>query len=236
MILLGLSKGGFVGVGVLSMPMIAQIVPPIQAAAIVLPILIVQDAVGVWAFRRTWDGHVLAVMLPGAVIGIVGGYLFAAHLPEQWVLGALGVISIVFSVQRLWIERGGRVVAAQRLPDWVGFTCGVGAGVTSQIAHAGGPPFQIWVLPMRLQRDILVGTTAIFFAAVNWIKVPAYVALGQFTATNAILTASMLPVAILSTFAGVKLVRSVSPDRFYTMIYLLTLALGVKLIWDAAVL
>jgi len=235
-ILLGLSKGGFVGVGVLSMPMIAQIVPPIQAAAIVLPILIVQDAVGVWAFRRTWDGHVLAVMLPGAVIGIVGGYLFAAHLPEQWVLGALGVISIVFSVQRLWIERGGRVVAAQRLPDWVGFTCGVGAGVTSQIAHAGGPPFQIWVLPMRLQRDILVGTTAIFFAAVNWIKVPAYVALGQFTATNAILTASMLPVAILSTFAGVKLVRSVSPDRFYTMIYLLTLALGVKLIWDAAVL
>ncbi|HSW24922.1 MAG TPA: sulfite exporter TauE/SafE family protein, partial [Burkholderiaceae bacterium] len=173
--------------------MFALAVPTLQAAAIMLPILIVQDVVSVLVFRRTWDGHVLAVMLPGAVVGIALGYLFAASLDERWVMGALGVISIAFAGQRLWAERGGRVVPARALPDWTGVLCGVGAGLTSQIAHAGGPPFQIWVLPRRLDREALLGTTAIYFATVNWIKVPAYVALDQFTAPNMIAAAALLP-------------------------------------------
>jgi len=233
--LMGLGKGGFIGVGNMSMPMLALVLPPLQAAGIVLPILIVQDAVGVWAFRKSWDGHVLAVLLPSAIVGIGLGYVFAASLSERWVLGALGFISIVFAAHRLWIERGGRQVAAQKLPDWVGVACGIGAGLTSQIAHAGGPPFQIWVMPRRLPRDVLVGTTAIFFAAVNWIKVPAYVALGQFTTANLVATAALLPVAIVSTFAGVWLVRTVSAERFHGLVYGFTALLGVKLLWDALV-
>lgn len=215
------------------MPLLALALPPLQAAAIMLPILIVQDVVGVWSFRRNWDGHVLAVMLPSAAVGIGLGYIFAASLSQRWVLGALGFISLLFAVHRLWIERGGRVVAAQKSPDWVGMACGIGSGLTSQIAHAGGPPYQIWVLPRRLPRDVLIGTTAIFFAAVNWMKVPAYAALGQFTAPNLIATAALMPVAIFSTFAGVRLVRSVSAERFYTLVYGLTAFLGVKLLWDA---
>jgi hypothetical protein len=216
------------------MPLFALAVTPVRAAAILLPVLIVQDVVGVWCFRRTWDGHVLAVLLPGAVVGILVGYLFAASLPDRWVMGALGLISLVFSAHRLWIERGGRVAPASRLPDWAGILFGVGAGLTSQIAHAGGLPFQIWVLPRRLPRDMLVGTTAIFFAAVNWLKVPAYVALGQFTRSNAIATATLLPLALVSTLAGVRLVRSVPPDRFYRLIYALMGLLGAKLLWSAA--
>lgn len=232
-ILLGLAKGGFIGVGNLSMPMLALVIPPLQAAAVVLPILIVQDAVSVWSFRKSWDRHVLAVLLPSAATGVGLGYLFAASLSERWVLGALGLISLVFATHRLWLERGGREVAAQKLPDWVGILCGAGAGLTSQIAHAGGPPFQIWVLPRRLPRDVLVGTTAIFFAAINWIKVPAYVALGQFSATTLLTTAALLPIAIVSTFAGVRLVRNVPAERFYTIVYVLTALLGVMLLWDA---
>lgn len=232
-ILMGLGKGGFIGVGTLAIPLMALVVPPVQSAAILLPLLIVQDVVGVWSFRHSWDRHVMKVMLPGAILGIAGGYLFAASLREDWMLFALGLLSILFGAQQLWRARGGRIAPSQKLPDSVGALCGVAAGLTSQIAHAGGPPYQIYVFPQRLERDVLVGTTAIFFAVVNWIKVPAYVALGQFTPVNLLASAALAPVAIVATFAGVWLVRRVHPDRFYALVYGLTVAVGVKLLWDA---
>jgi len=231
-ILLGLSKGGFAGVGALGTPMLALIVGPVEAAAIILPILIVQDVVSVWAFRKSWDGRVLALMLPGAVIGIALAYAFAARLPEAGMQIALGLISVLFAARSLWLQRGGRVPAPADPPAWFGFLMGIVSGVTSQIAHAGQPPFQIYVLPKRLARDVLVGTTAIFFAAVNWIKVPAYLALGQFTRTHLLTSLAMVPLALASTLAGVWLVRRVDADRFYTLIYWLMLAIGLKLIWD----
>lgn len=228
----GLGKGGFIGVGGIALPLMAQVMPPLQAAAVLLPLLIAQDMVAVWSFRNSWDRRIMLVMLPSAIIGIALGYVFAASLSEAWILIALGAISILFAGQRLWIERGGRAAPSRVLPNWVGVGCGVASGLTSQIAHAGSPPYQIWVLPQRLGRDILVGTTAIFFAAVNYIKVPAYIALGQFTPVNLIVSAALLPVAILGTFLGVRLVRRVDPDRFYTLVYWLTVLLGGKLLWD----
>ncbi len=232
-ILVGLAKGGFAGLGSLGMPLMALALPPVQAAAILLPILIVQDAVGVWAFRKTWDGHVLAVTLPGAAIGIFLGWLLAARVSADAVLAAVGLIAMLFGMHRLWIERRGAITASSQSPGWVGSIFGMISGFTSQIAHAGAPPFQMWVLPRRLPRDIFVGTNAIFFAAVNWIKVPAYAALGQFTRTNLAATAVLMPVAILATFAGVVLVRKVSAERFYTLIYVLLILVGAKLLWDA---
>ena len=232
-VLLGLGKGGFVGVGTLATPLLALAMSPLQAAAIILPLLIVQDSVGVWAFRKTWDPHILKVMLPGVVIGILIAYLFSASLPETWVLGALGLISVLFGLQRLWVQRGGRIAPAKMWPDWAGFACGIGSGVASQIAHAGAPPYQIWVMPRRLPRDMLVGTTAIFFAVMNWMKVPTYVALGEFTTANFIATLALLPVATGSTFAGVWLVRRVEPQRFYGLAYALLTLVGGKLLWDA---
>jgi len=229
----GLAKGGFSGIGALSMPLLALVIDPVRAAAILLPILIVQDAVSVWAFRRTWDGHVLKVMLPGMATGVLLGYLFAARVPESAVLGAVGAISILFGLHRLWAERGGAVVLPSKAPDWTGTLFGTLSGFTSQIAHAGAPPFQMWVLPRRLPRDTLVGTTAIAFAAMNWMKVPAYAALGQFTRANLTATALLTPVAVVSTFAGVALVKRVDAARFYTLVYLLMIALGIKLVYDA---
>ena len=231
-VLLGLSKGGFVGVGALALPLMALAAPPVAAAAILLPILIVQDVVGIWAFRKTWDRHVLAIMLPGAALGILLGYLVAAQVSSDGVLVAVGLLSILFAAHRLWSERGGQIVAGSQSPAWVGALCGIAAGFTSQIAHAGGPPFQIWALSRRLERDVFVGTTAIFFGVVNWLKVPAYVALGQFTPANLLATATLLPVAIVSTFLGVALVRRVSAARFYTLIYVLMLGVGLKLVSD----
>ena len=233
-VLLGLAKGGFAGMGALSLPLIALVISPVQAAAILLPILIVQDVVSVWAFRKSWDGYVLGWTLPGAAIGIGLGYLFAARVSADAVLGMVGGISILFGLYRLWVERRG-VPRASTAPGWMGGLAGIASGFTSQVTHAGQPPFQLWVLPRNLPRDVLVGTTAIFFAAVNWIKVPAYWALGQFTPANLATAAALMPVAIGATLAGVWLVRRVPPERFYTAIYILMIAVGVKLVWDAAV-
>lgn len=232
-ILSGLAKGGFAGIGALAMPVMALAIDPVRGAAILLPILILQDAVGVWAYRRSWDGHILAVILPGATVGILLGWFFAAQVSEVAVLGVLGAISVLFGLQRLWVERGGAITLPSNSPTWVGFLFGIASGFTSQIAHAGSPPFQMWVLPKRLTRDMLVGTTAFAFAAMNWMKVPAYAALGQFSRDNLIATAMLAPVAILSTFAGVALVRRVDPARFYTLIYILMILLGLKLMADA---
>ena len=205
---------------------------PVQAAGILLPILIAQDVIGVAAFRKTWNGYVLAVMLPSAVIGVVLGWWFAASVSSNAVLIAVGAISVLFGVYRLWIERGGRIIASSRSPTWVGTLFGVATGFTSQVAHAGGPPFQMWVMPRRLERDVLIGTTALFFAALNWIKVPAYVALGQFTRDNALTTFVLLPFALIGSLAGVWLVRRIAMERFYTIIYVLMIVAGTKLVWD----
>lgn len=232
-VLSGLAKGGFSGVGALSTPILALAIDPVSAAAILLPILIVQDVVSVWAFRHSWDGRVLAIMIPGMAIGVALGYVFAAQVSESAVLGVLGGISVLFGLQRLWIERGGAIALPSNSPAWVGVLFGVASGFTSQIAHAGSPPFQMWVLPRRLPRDTLVGTTAISFAVMNWLKVPAYAALGQFTRPNLTATALLVPIALISTLAGVRLVRRVDPARFYTLIYALMVLLGLKLMADA---
>lgn len=232
-ILIGLAKGGFTGLGALGTPLMALgMDDPVRAAAILLPILIAQDVVGVAAFRRSWDGSVLVAMLPGAAVGIGLGWLLAARISSDAVMAALGAISILFGLYRLAAERGGRIAASSTSPAWVGGLFGIAAGFTSQIAHAGGPPFQMWVMPKRLDRDVFVGTSAIFFAIVNWIKVPAYVALGQLTRDNAVAAAALLPVALLASLAGVKLVRRVPMGRFYTIVYVLMIVAGGKLLLD----
>jgi uncharacterized protein len=232
-LLIGLAKGGFTGLAALGTPLMAiGMDDPVRAAAILLPILIAQDVVGVAAFRRSWDGRVLAAMLPGAVAGVGLGWLLAARISGEAVMAAMGAISILFGGYRLWIERGGRLVASSTSPAWIGSLFGVATGFTSQIAHAGGPPFQMWVMPRNLPRDVLIGTTAIFFATVNWIKVPAYVALGQFTASNAMTALVLLPFAVGASFAGVKLVRLVPGERFYRIVYWLMIVAGLKLLLD----
>lgn len=231
-ILLGLAKGGFSAVGAMAMPIFAMAVPPTAAAAILLPVLLVQDVVSVWAFRKTWDRWVVAWMLPGGIVGIVLGYLLAAHLSISVVKGVLGVITLGFALYRLWVERGGRIVAASTSPGWIGGLFGVAAGFTSQIAHSGAPPFQMWVTPRKLPHLVFAGTGAILFATLNWIKVPFFMALGEFTHENLAASALLMPLALASTFAGVWIMRRINPERFYKLIYLLMVLLGAKLAWD----
>jgi hypothetical protein len=233
-ILLGLSKGGFSGVGMLSLPLMALFISPIQAAAITLPILVVQDVVSVWAFRRNWDRRNVAILLAGALVGVLLGYLLAARVSDAAVKLAVGTISVFFALRRLVLERGrtNAVPSSATVPR--GLFWGLVTGFTSMIAHAGGPPFQIYILPQRLPRDVFVGTGAILFALINWMKVPSYYALGQLTDENLATSIALFPVAIASTWAGVWLVRRVPAERFYTLIYALLILVGLKLAYDGA--
>ncbi len=232
-ILVGLGKGGFAGLGSAAMPIMTLAIDPISGAAILLPLFIVQDAVGVWAFRKNVDWRMLGWTLPGAVVGTFLGWLLAASVSVWVVEAAVGAIAMGFGLQRLAAMRGSSLQVSNTQPEAVGLFWGGLSGFTSQVALAGGPPFQIWALSRNLSRDIFVGTSAFFFAVINWFKVPAFFALGQFTERNAVLTGILLPLAIISTFVGVWLVRRVEAERFLALINLLMVAVGLKLLWSA---
>lgn len=232
--ILGLAKGGFAGLGVLGVPIMALGMSPVLAAAILLPILLVQDVFSVKTFGAHRDDAVLKRMVPGACLGIIAGWALARFVSVPAVETAVGVIAFGFGVQRIVAERRG-VPARIRggLGGAVeGVAMGAAAGFTSQIAHAGGPPFQMHVLPRKLPRDVFIGTSSVFFALINWLKVPAYWALGAFTPNNLWLAAALMPVALLSTWAGTVLVRRVDGPRFYAIMHVLMILVGGKLAWD----
>ena len=231
-VLLGMAKGGLAGVGALATPLAALVLPPATAAALLLPVLIVQDVISVWSFRKTWDGWIIGWMLPGAALGILAGWYYAERVNEAQLMAALGAITLAFGLYRLWVERGGRIVAASQSPGWVGSLFGFATGLTSQIAHAGGPPFQMWVTPRRLPHLFFIGTSSVLFALINWMKVPAYLALGAFPHEVVVAALLLMPLAIVSTLLTVRWMKRMNPERFYVLIYALMVLLGAKLLWD----
>ncbi len=229
---IGLSKGGFSGVSAMAMPVFALETSPVRAAAILLPIMIVQDWVGVWAFRRDFSARNLAILLPSAIIGIALGWALANYVKEAWVLLAVGLISIAFVVF-MGLPESFRAAGPAKPKIVPGFVWGSIAGFTSMISHSGGPPFMVYTVPQKLSPPKLAGTAALFFAAVNLLKVPPYFLLGQFGADNLRDSAMLLPVALASTFAGVWVVRRISAEKFYGVILTATLLIGLKLVYDA---
>lgn len=232
-ILVGLAKGGFAGLGAAAIPLLALVMDPVAAAGMLLPILMAQDIVSVWAFRKSFDRRTLLLTIPGAMVGIFLGWWFAAAVNADAVRGLVGVIALAFGAYRLLPMLGKQVRLTGPAPEWLGTVMGGVSGFTSQIAHAGGPPFQIWALSRNFPHLVFVGTSSIFFAIINWLKVPAYAALGQFNISNMTLTALFMPLAIASTFAGVWLVERVSAERFNTIINVLMMVVGVELIRQA---
>lgn len=229
--LMGLSKGGFSGLSIMAIPLLALVVSPVKAAALMLPILIVQDVVSTWAFRRDFDLRNLAIMLPGSALGIFIGWLMAAHVSDDLVKIGVGVISIGFVII-YWRKRAitGEPIRGNLGP---GLFWGTLAGFTSFVAHAGGPPFQVYVMPQRLAPQTYVGTSTWFFTITNLAKVLPYFLLGQFSTENLGTSVALFPLALVATLAGVWLVRRIAAEKFYTLIYTLTFLVGIKLLWDS---
>lgn len=232
-ILVGIGKGGFSGVGLLSVPLMALVVPPLQAASIMLPILMVQDVVGVWAFRKDYCGRDLKYLFPSGIAGLALGYFFVRDVPNGVIIIIVGLIAAVFVIYQV-TRRGASALTPKDAALGPATIWGTATGFTSFVANAGGPPFQVYMMPRLHSPRVYAGTSTIFFAVLNYIKFPAYIYLGQMTAENLLTSAVLSPLAIVSIASGVWLVRRVSADSFYRIVYALTFAVGLKLLWDGA--
>jgi len=236
---LGLSKGGFAGLGMIATPLLALVVPPLEGAAILLPILICQDAISVWTYHRSWSAWNLKELLPGSVVGVGAAWVFAIYLSNAAIALTVGAIALIFVVYT-WLGAGLRAYLGrppkqpQRPHPALGILCGALSGFTSTLLQVGGPPFQIHMLPQRLEKFTLVGTTVIFFTILNWMKVVPYLALGQFSARNLATSALLLPLAVATNFLGIWLVRITPTDRFYRIAYVLMFLIAIGLLWQGA--
>jgi uncharacterized protein len=226
---LGLSKGGFAGIGMISTPLLALVVPPLQAAAILLPIILVQDAISVWIYRRTWSAWNLKVLLPGSIVGVGAAWLFAAYVSDAYIALTVGLIGLGFTLNT-WI--GGEAATAQRPSAASGVFWGSLSGFTSTLVQVGAPPYQIHILPQRLDKLTLVGTTIMFFALTNVMKIVPYAGLGQFSMRNIATSAVLLPLAIASNFLGIWLMHKTPTEMFYKISYGLMFVISLALIWQ----
>lgn len=232
-ILAGLSKGGFGGtIGMLAVPMMSLVISPVQAAGIMLPILITMDAVGLFAYRSSFDRRSLLILLPAAILGICAGWATAAWVEEAHVRLIVGIISLLFVAD--YIRKRKRPKGEQPHQPIKGIFWGAVSGYTSFVSHTGGPPYQLYMVPLRLAPAVFAGTTVIFFSVVNVIKLVPYFLLGQFDSTNLVTAAVLLPLAPLATLTGVRLVKIVDQAVFYKIIYVAMFVVGLKLVYDGA--
>lgn len=228
----GLSKGGFAGgLAMLGVPAMALVISPVQAAGIMLPILVVMDVIALIAYKGRADRTALAILLPAAVLGIAVGWATAAYVNETYVTLLIGVLALLFVADHLWRENA--VSGSRQHNRAKGSFWGLVAGFTSFVSHTGGPPFQLYMVPLRLAPTLFAGTAVIFFAVVNVVKLVPYFLLGQFDSTNLTTSLVLLPIAPLATLAGVKLVKIIDPVIFYRLIYVLMAVIGVKLVYDS---
>ena len=227
----GVSKAGFgAGIEALAVPVLAIFLVPQFAAAVMLPILLVIDWVNLWRWRKDWDRRVLVRVLPAAAVGIlVGAFLFNVFEPDALRL-VVGLLALAFLAQRLFLP----IEAFEGAPPPPGVSvvlAGV-AGMTSTLAHAGGPPAKIVLLRERLQKNAFVATNSYWFAAMNLMKLPAYLALGQLSTASLAMTAKLALVVPFGVAAGYWLNGRVS-ERAFNGIILVALGLaGVRLVYD----
>jgi uncharacterized protein len=229
----GLSKGGFLGLGLMTLPLMSLSLPPMQAAAIILPTVLAQDALTVWVYRHNWSAWNLKIMIPAMAAGIAIGWLFAASLTAAHIRLAIGLIAGTF-VLRHWLgKRFDRLAPKPNLVTGVLF--GNIGGFTTMVANAGGPAWQMHLLPQQLDKLTYVGTFAVLFAASNLLKIPAYGALGQLTVENLATGLMLLPIAVAANYAGIWLVRRTPTELFYRIAYVLMLLIAIELIRGAIV-
>ncbi|MGB2891641.1 MAG: sulfite exporter TauE/SafE family protein [Albidovulum sp.] len=233
-VLVGLSKGGLPVVGMLAVPVLALAISPVAAAGLLLPVYVASDLIGLYAYRRAFDRRVLSILAPAAVLGVGFGWMTAASVPDRLVAGIVGAIGVAFALTLLL---GRRPENAGRGPARVGpgIFWGAITGYTSFVSHAGGPPYQVYVLPLGLEKTVFAGTATVFFAFVNAVKLIPYWALGQFSAANLKAAAILSLPAVAAVLAGVWLVRVLPERLFFRLVTWALLAVSLKHLWDAAV-
>jgi uncharacterized protein len=229
-LLMGISKSGFgSGFGSLVVPMMALTVTVPQAAAIMMPILFVMDIMGLAAFRRHFDWPLVRFLVPLGLVGTVVGTLSFKLLDSRLVAGIVGIFTLLFLAQRLLFPPGPN---SPHPPKWVGALLTITSGFTSFVSHAGGPPINAYIIPMRLPPLVFTATMAVFFFVVNLSKWVPYAWLGLLDLRNMATSLALLPLAPVGVLVGVRLAKRIDPVLFYRLVYTGMFLTGVKLVWD----
>jgi uncharacterized membrane protein YfcA len=226
----GISKSGFGGgLGVLAVPLLALFVSPLQAAAIMLPILCLMDLINVWVYRKRWDRPNVRILLPASLVGVAVGALTFRYLSDAHIRIVVGAIAVSFSIrfllQRKRVER--REPSVARGSFW-----GLVAGFVSFGVHAGGPPANVYLLPQRLDKTVFVGTLVVLFAVINYVKLIPYALLGQLNTANMLTALALVPLIPVGTWLGIKLHDRIPERPFYIVCYCLLTIMGSKLLYD----
>ena len=227
----GVSKGGFGGgLGILAVPLMAMTISPLEAAAIMAPLLCAMDIFGLRSYWGTWHRRLTLLMIPGAFAGMAVAALTFGAIGEASLRIFIGGIALFFALH-YWLQR---VAPLTRLavPTWLGPIAGALSGFTSFIAHAGGPPVQVFLLAQNLDKTLYVGTTVVFFTVLNYTKLVPYAGLGLFTWPNLATALVLAPLAPVGMWLGFKLHGKVSQELFYKLCYGFLVIVGAKLVAD----
>jgi hypothetical protein len=231
-LIVGIAKGGLGGgIGVVAVPLMAMAVSPAQAAAIMLPILMVMDALALRAYWRQWDWNNLRVLIPASLVGTAIGFLTFRYFSADGLRALVGVVSLVYALHYFT-----RSTSVERKPPHTGggLFWGMTSGFTSFSIHAGGPPLQAFLLAQRLDRTTFQATSVLFFFVLNWSKVVPYAWLGQWSSENLLTSLALLPLAPVGVSLGRRLHNSVDDDVFFRVVHAALLVIGVKLLYDAS--
>lgn len=231
----GVSKGGFgSGAAFAATPMLAVAAGPSTALAVMLPILLLMDLSGLWAFRHHLNWRAAGPLMAASLIGLAIGGATYRYISDGAVQLLIGAVALGFLAQR----RFGGAPTARGAPKRAGWgragLWGAAAGFTSFLAHAGGPLVAMHLIPQRLDKTAFQGATVLFFAFANLVKTPAYAALGLFTPETLTASLALAPLAPLGVALGVWAHRRVDEILFYRVISALLLLSGLRLIWVGA--
>ncbi len=232
-LIFGIAKGGFGGgLGVAAVPLMSLVVSPVQAAGILLPILCLMDLLSLWAYRGKWVAPELRILIPASMLGILAGTLLFGYMSTAVVKLIIGVVAILFTSHYWFFRRNRESAQDDYLPRSLGVLGGTVAGFTSFIAHAGGPPINMYLLRRPLDRTQFVATSVVFFAAVNYVKLVPYGWLGQLATDNLLASLALAPFAPVGIGLGVWLHKRVSDRLFFRFVYSLLFVVALKLISD----
>lgn len=229
-LLMGVSKSGFgTGFGSLAVPLMALAVTVPEAAAIMMPVLFFIDVLGLAAFRKNLDFKLLKFLVPCGLLGTLMGYLLFKVLDARVVAAMVGGFTLLFLAQRMLFPPK---ADAPPPPRWVGALLTVTSGFTSFVAHAGGPPLSVYVIPLRLSPLLFASTMSFFFFSINLSKWIPYGLLGLLDWRNMVTSLALLPFVPLGVWTGVRLAKHIRPELFYRFLYAGMLLTGAKLLWD----
>ena len=232
--LLGISKGGFLGLGVMALPLMSLFVPPLQAAAIILPTAIAQDFLTLWVYRREWSAWNLKIMLPSMFVGMFVAWLMAASLSAAHIRLAIGLIAALFVLRHWPARRFERWIAEAERRDRHRLRRDRRRHHHARQCRRAGLADSSAAAEARQAALHRHGRASCSRRATSS-KSRASLTLGFLTRDNMLIGLTLVPIAVLANYAGIWMVRRVSTEMFFRIAYILMFVIAVELIRSSVV-